>query len=434
MLNDLKERWPTARLGMVNAITKKPRTENGYHDWPDEKGKLTADKRWGVIPGSMSYVVFDVDHDHDIADKLLRKEFGPPSAKVQSRVTGSHYWYPSSGDIPNAPWLCGDIRGTNGYIILWDIADLLEQLAGNGTLRRLSLADIQGAKSLRPRPKTKIETMLSHVEPDEYETWLRVGMALKSDLGDDGLNLWAGWSRQSDKFKYGECEKKWRGFDDEGRISLGTLYYLACEGGYRPQGGRPSSANGVAPTLDKIVRVGTGADLTWELTKGDVTVRMTQTQLCTQARFRIAWHAATGQTVRVKPAAWDEAISSWWDRAEVVDAPDLDGVIWSLLEQFCTDAPSMNRDALLHGTPYDEDGMTWFPVLSLHQYLVSSRCSVPVQRVWGAIRAHLQPVQPVRKTIVVKGKQIRCCGVPSFPQQDSDFDVPATPNDGDIPY
>ena len=66
-----------------------------------------------------------------------------------------------------------------------------------------------------------------------------VGMALKSDLGDSGLAVWEKWSQRSDKFKAGECDKKWRGFTQEGGITLGTLYRLAIEGGYKPAGGPP---------------------------------------------------------------------------------------------------------------------------------------------------------------------------------------------------
>ena len=84
------------------------------------------------------------------------------------------------------------------------------------------------------------------------------------------------------------------------------------------------AAGGTLPTLDRIVRVGDGAETMWELTTGDTTVRVTHAELHIQARFRMAWHAHTGEMVRVKQATWDEALADWWSRAEVESAPNMD--------------------------------------------------------------------------------------------------------------
>ena len=118
----------------------------------------------------------------------------------------------------NSKWLCGDVRGTNGYIVLWHLEELLDQLEDHKCLRRLNQADISGAASLKSQPKTKTDTMLNHVAADDYDDWIRVGMALQSKLGDAGLAVWEKWSRKSDKFQEGDCaRRKWRGFNDEGR-------------------------------------------------------------------------------------------------------------------------------------------------------------------------------------------------------------------------
>lgn len=69
---------------------------------------------------------------------------------------------------------------------------------------------------------------------DNYDDWVRVGMALHS-VGDDSLlNDWIQWSAGSGKFKAGECEHKWASFkSDSGGVGLGTLYHLA--GGISPR-------------------------------------------------------------------------------------------------------------------------------------------------------------------------------------------------------
>jgi predicted P-loop ATPase len=69
---------------------------------------------------------------------------------------------------------------------------------------------------------------------DDYDEWVKVGMALHS-IGDDSLLAdWIQWSAASGKFKAGECEHKWSTFKaGSGGVGLGTLFHLA--GGISPR-------------------------------------------------------------------------------------------------------------------------------------------------------------------------------------------------------
>ena len=429
----LLKSWPNASVGMVDIETRDPISTKlgGYKNWPEPVRPLEAGEIWAVVPGSMDFVVFDVDNDHDAASQLLIGKYQEPAAKTKSHHKGFHYWYPSSGEIGNLKWLFGDVRGTNGYIIPWHLEELLDQLENHKCIRRLNLADIRDAASLKTKPKTtKVETMLDYVSPEEYGMWIDIGMSLKSELGDGGLSVWEKWSRGSDKFQVGACDKKWRGFSEEGGITGATLYFWACQGGYKPAGGRPFTSGGAVPHLGRIVRVGDGPETQWELTTGDTTVRLTQAELCTQARFRMIWHAATGEIVRVKQADWDTCIEDWWKRAEVVDAPSLDSVIWSALEEFCTDSQAIEMEELLNGMPYtDGDNITWLKVSDFRLFLGSRRINVTVQRTWSAIRGH---VKPLRKTTQVKGRPLQLVGVPAFAQQTEPFSVPTVHTEDDF--
>ncbi|MCH2231940.1 MAG: bifunctional DNA primase/polymerase [Crocinitomicaceae bacterium] len=60
---------------------------------------------------------------------------------------------------------------------------------------------------------------------DDYDSWIKVGMALKS-ISPALLDAWDRWSRQSEKWKPGECAYKWGTFHGVG-ISERTLYWLA---------------------------------------------------------------------------------------------------------------------------------------------------------------------------------------------------------------
>jgi replicative DNA helicase len=56
--------------------------------------------------------------------------------------------------------------------------------------------------------------------------WIGVGMAL-SGLKHAGLGLWEDWSRGSSKYVEGECERKWKTFNPNGAIGLGSLFHWA---------------------------------------------------------------------------------------------------------------------------------------------------------------------------------------------------------------
>ena len=79
--------------------------------------------------------------------------------------------------------------------------------------------------------------LLRYISPDDYNTWTKVGMALKHE--GESVDLFREWSMQSSKYKHGECERKWDSFK-EGTSSIvtgGTIYQLACDGGYKPEKG-----------------------------------------------------------------------------------------------------------------------------------------------------------------------------------------------------
>lgn len=65
---------------------------------------------------------------------------------------------------------------------------------------------------------------------DEYFSWISVGLALKT-LGDSGFELWDAWSRKSSKYTPKACTYRWKKFNPN-EIGLGTIFYLAKEGGY----------------------------------------------------------------------------------------------------------------------------------------------------------------------------------------------------------
>ena len=93
--------------------------------------------------------------------------------------------------------------------------------------------------------------LLRFIGADDYETWTRVGMGLKSEFGDDGLPLWDKWSQSSDKYKATEIPRKWASFRNGG-IGFGTVIYLAKEHGFTGQISHPRASQ---PPQPRVVRI-----------------------------------------------------------------------------------------------------------------------------------------------------------------------------------
>ena len=87
-------------------------------------------------------------------------------------------------------------------------------------LIRIPESDAQRARDFLDR--------IPAADADDYDNWVKVGMALHS-VGDDTLlHDWISWSANSGKFEPGICEAKWRTFKaDTGGVSLGTLAHMA---------------------------------------------------------------------------------------------------------------------------------------------------------------------------------------------------------------
>ena len=69
---------------------------------------------------------------------------------------------------------------------------------------------------------------------DDYDIWITVGQALH-ELDESLLEVWDDWSKQSNKYKPGECQKRWRSFSRKGGRTIGSLIHMAKENGWKPR-------------------------------------------------------------------------------------------------------------------------------------------------------------------------------------------------------
>ena len=77
-----------------------------------------------------------------------------------------------------------------------------------------------------------LESALWSISPDDRDTWVQMGMAIKSELGDAGFALWDSWSQRSERYKPADARAVWRSVKPNGGITVASLYYLAKEYGW----------------------------------------------------------------------------------------------------------------------------------------------------------------------------------------------------------
>jgi hypothetical protein len=90
-----------------------------------------------------------------------------------------------------------------------------------------------------PREGCRAATLaeaLSQIPPCcGYYDWIKVGMALRAELGDAGFELWDSWSSGSPKYDARQMPAKWRSFSGQGGITAGTLFHIARQHGWCPR-------------------------------------------------------------------------------------------------------------------------------------------------------------------------------------------------------
>jgi len=73
----------------------------------------------------------------------------------------------------------------------------------------------------------KVVDMLEKLDPSMSNSeWVKVGMALHDWDPIDGLKLWEEWSQNGDNYKDGETKKRWKSFDSNGGVTLGTIFHM----------------------------------------------------------------------------------------------------------------------------------------------------------------------------------------------------------------
>lgn len=190
---------------------------------------------------------------------------------------GKHLFFRWKAPVKNSVRQLGDgldVRGDGGYIVAapsvhasgaqYRFADETTPIADAPDWLEARVAKGAPAPLLAPPPdrhvdpehdltEDQVRDMLGYIHPDcDYQTWLEVGMALHA--GAYRVETWDNWSAGGAKYRRGECHRKWRGFKP-GAISMGTLWFHAMQGGWRPETSRPILEAGPHPAAGLLTKI-----------------------------------------------------------------------------------------------------------------------------------------------------------------------------------
>ena len=82
----------------------------------------------------------------------------------------------------------------------------------------------------------RIREALHFIPASDRDTWVKMGMAIKSEAGDAGFDVWEAWSLQDESFNSKDARDVWKSIRGNGKVTAGTLFHEAKANGWRDDG------------------------------------------------------------------------------------------------------------------------------------------------------------------------------------------------------
>ena len=86
---------------------------------------------------------------------------------------------------------------------------------------------------MMPNQINRIRDALQSIDPTDRDTWVQMGMAIKSELGDAGFEMWEAWSMQAESFNSKDAEVTWKSISATGKVTIASLFGKAKKSGWR---------------------------------------------------------------------------------------------------------------------------------------------------------------------------------------------------------
>jgi len=214
---------------------------------------------FAIVTG-FTHMVVDLDLKHS-PPPALKEELDRGCDSIERTPGGYHYWYKYDDTVSHLRnktevyWdgvkIEGlDVRSKGGicyasptsYVTSKGERKSYEWIKGDlSTAAAMPLPILGRLSNDAPRQKEEVQRTqegiaavlgaLSATRADSYSQWITVGMALKNDGYD--CELWDNWSKQSAKYREGECVRVWNGFAErEKPVTTATLYHWLKEDNY----------------------------------------------------------------------------------------------------------------------------------------------------------------------------------------------------------
>lgn len=78
----------------------------------------------------------------------------------------------------------------------------------------------------------QISSALSFCDPEDRQTWYQMGMAIKSELGESGKEIWLNWSSLG-TYNLKDALSVWKGLGVNGGIRIRHTHVEAIKNGYK---------------------------------------------------------------------------------------------------------------------------------------------------------------------------------------------------------
>ena len=79
----------------------------------------------------------------------------------------------------------------------------------------------------------QIRSALSFCDAEDQETWVMCGMAVKSELGESGKQIWLDWSMLGSTYNQKQALNRWKSFKLNGGTRIGSLIHEAKKWGFK---------------------------------------------------------------------------------------------------------------------------------------------------------------------------------------------------------
>ena len=84
----------------------------------------------------------------------------------------------------------------------------------------------------------RIRSALSYIDAADRDVWLRMGMAIKAELGEHGFDTWDAWGQTADNYNATDSKTVWRSIRPDGKVGIGSLFHEAKQRGWQDDGRR----------------------------------------------------------------------------------------------------------------------------------------------------------------------------------------------------